>query len=144
MWLCCTAFPISLFTCHIFYMSFIFCSKIWASSNLRLRMSSPSDIICPLCRGVPTFSGVDTPPLIGVSDRLSISVPSDDDDDSTANGRRGGELLAAARFGINVIPVSSVSVSDANGLASSDFMPFGAKDGTLICSSTVPPCRSNA
>jgi hypothetical protein len=85
---------------------------------------------------VPAFSGVLT--RLGVS----TSVPSDDDLDSALSlitVGRGGDV-PPARLGINVIPVSSVSVSDINGLGCSD----STAEGGAFTSGIGVPYLSNA
>jgi len=98
--------------CNKYIKLYTIYSNMCASNSRRRRIISLSLIVCPpVCRGVDGFSGVCT------------RVPSSS---STTSGNPGmGRWIppcSSCRLGTNVIPVSSVSVSDVRGDASGRVM----------------------
>jgi len=100
-------------TCNAIY------SNMCASNSRRLRISSLSVIVWPVCRGVDGFSGVCTrvPTPSRVSSLLSPSkvVSETSGDPGMGVITRCMAACSGCRLGTNVIPVSSVSVSDVRG-----------------------------
>lgn len=106
---------------------YIYYSNMCASNSRRLRISSLSEIVCPVCRGVDAFSGVCT--RVPATPKSSSKVVSETGGDPGMGViTRCMAPCSGCRLGTNVIPVSSVSVSDVRGDASACvMMALGAK-----------------